>query len=290
MQYMDYNERKVRGTFDFPIEFYHIEKQHPQYVMAYHWHIEYEIIRILEGTFTISLDEKEFQAEKGNIIFINSGTLHAGIPENCVYECIVFDMKMLQKKDNVCRKFIQDIMNHVINMKEYFTDEYTEFHQTIWKLFDAMNQKFYGYQLTIQGCLYELIGILIKNGCYVQDSRKTPQNHRRILQLKQVLEMIENSYSSVITLQDLSKAAGMSPKYFCRFFQEMTHKSPIDYLNYYRVERACFQLLNTDASITDITYNVGFNDLSYFIKSFKKYKGITPARYRRANQSVISLE
>ncbi len=286
MQYMDYNERKMRGTFDFPVEFHHIDSQHPQYAMPYHWHIEYEIIRILEGCFTISLDEKEFHAKKDDIIVINSGTLHAGIPENCVYECIVFDMNMLVKKDNICLKFIQDIMNHVINIKEFFTGKDTEFHRTVWQLFDVLDKKNYGYQLIVQGCLYQLIGTILENGNYVTDSLQTPQNHRRILQLKQVLEVIENSYSSVITLEELSRAACMSPKYFCRFFQEMTHKSPIDYLNYYRVERACFLLLNTETSITDITYNVGFNDLSYFIKSFKKYKGITPAKYRKLNTVI----
>jgi AraC-like DNA-binding protein len=283
MQYIDYNERKIRGTFDFPIEFYHIDPQHPQYAMTYHWHVEYEIIRILEGQFTVSLDEKEITAGEGDIIFINSGTLHAGIPENCVYECIVFDMNMLMKKDSIAQKYIQDIMNHVININEFFEYDQTEFHRTVWKLFDMMDKNTYGHQLIIQGCLYEILGIILETGDYVTDSLQTPQNHRRILQLKQVLEVIENSYSSVITLEELSKAAGMSPKYFCRFFQEMTHKSPIDYLNYYRVERACFQLLNTDTSITDISYNVGFNDLSYFIKAFKKYKGITPAKYRKLN-------
>ena len=284
MQYIDYNERKIRGTFDFPIEFYHIDSQHPQYAMPYHWHVEYEIIRILKGAFTVSLDENEFRAEQGDIIFINSGTLHAGIPENCIYECIVFDMNMLMKKDNVCQKFIQDIMNHVINIKEFYKKKETsEFHKTVWRLFDVIDQKKYGYQLIVHGCLYQLLGIILENGDYVTDSLQTPQNHRRILQLKQVLEVIENSYPDQITLEQLSKAAGMSPKYFCRFFQEMTHKSPIDYLNYYRVERACYQLLNTDTSITDISYSVGFNDLSYFIKSFKKYKGITPAKYRNLN-------
>ena len=71
----------------------------------------------------------------------------------------------------------------------------------------------------------------------------------------------------------------MTPKYFCRFFLEMTHRTPIDYLNYQRIEHACYQLVTTDASITDIAYSCGFNDLSYFIKTFKKYKGITPGKY-----------
>ena len=68
----------------------------------------------------------------------------------------------------------------------------------------------------------------------------------------------------------------MSPKYFCRFFSEMTHQTPMDYLNRQRIEQSCYELSTTDDSITEIAYRNGFNDLSYFIRTFKKYKGITP--------------
>ena len=74
----------------------------------------------------------------------------------------------------------------------------------------------------------------------------------------------------------MADSVQMSPKYFCRFFQEMTHRSPVDYLNYYRIERACYQLLTTNDTITEVAYNAGFNDL---IKTFKKYKGTTPKQY-----------
>lgn len=280
MQYLDYNERKQRGTLDFPIEFHHVDEKHPQYAMPFHWHVEYEIIRILKGKFVISIDEKEFHAKQGDVLFINGGSLHGGIPDNCIYECIVFDMNMLSKRDSISQKYVEQIMNHTILFHEYFGEASEEIHDIVWQLFDSMGNSDYGYQFITLGCLYQVLGILFGNGEYVAES---PQKHKRILQLKQVLEVIENSYANPITLEQLSKAAGMSPKYFCRFFQEMTHKSPFDYLNYYRIERACYQLQNTDTSITEIAYNCGFNDLSYFIKTFKKYKGTTPAKYRRAS-------
>lgn len=110
----------------------------------------------------------------------------------------------------------------------------------------------------------------------------TPRDHKRIMQLKLALEFIEASYTSQLTLQEISEAVHMSPKYFCKFFQEMTHRTPIDYLNYYRIERACYQLLTTNQSITDVAYATGFNDLSYFIKTFKKYKGTTPKKYLKS--------
>ena len=55
----------------------------------------------------------------------------------------------------------------------------------------------------------------------------------------------------------------------------MTHRTLIDYLNYYRIERACYQLMTTNLSITDVVYGSGFNDLSYFIKTFKIQRNYT---------------
>ena len=68
MHDLDRNEDRLRGTYDFPFEFHHIDQSHPRYVMSYHWHVEYEIIRILEGSLTVTLDEKSFTAPVGDII------------------------------------------------------------------------------------------------------------------------------------------------------------------------------------------------------------------------------
>ena len=64
------------------------------------------------------------------------------------------------------------------------------------------------------------------------------------------------------------------------FFKKMTNRTPIDYLNVYRIEMASKKIINTDLSITDIAFSCGFNDLSYFIKTFKKITGITPRKYK----------
>ena len=61
MHDLNHNEDRPRGTYEFPFEFHHIDHTHPRYVMSYHWHVEYEIIRILEGSLTVTLDEKSLQ-------------------------------------------------------------------------------------------------------------------------------------------------------------------------------------------------------------------------------------
>ena len=282
MQIINQNEDRPRGTYEFPFEFHHIDSSHPRYVMSYHWHVEYEIIRILSGEFTVTLDEKSFLAKEGDVIFIHSGILHSGIPVNCVYQCIVFDMNAFLKLNSLCADYIQQIVHQDILIYHHFTSRYPEILHTVNVLFAAMVEKKPGYELSVIGQFYHFFGIVFGNHYYLDSQPKARRDYKRILQLKQVVEFIEKNYASPLTLSQLSESVSMSPKYFCRFFSEMTHQTPMDYLNRQRIEQACYELSTTGDSITDIAYRNGFNDLSYFIRTFKKYKGTTPGKYNKS--------
>ncbi|MEF9916876.1 MAG: AraC family transcriptional regulator [Lachnospiraceae bacterium] len=282
MKYLEYKERKTHGTFDFPIEFYHVTPTHPRYQMSYHWHIEYELIRILKGELLISLDEKEFLVKTGDIIFIHDGILHSGQPRNCVYECVVFNVQSLLKHETVCQRQMKKIIDHNYKINYLFQNNSDKFHTLVNALFETLRCKSTGYELCALGSLYQILGTILEYNYYDKTPNISEHNSKRILQLKNAIELIETSYGTCITLDDLAKSAGMNSKYFCRFFHEMTHRTPIDYLNYYRIEIACFQLATSDDSIIDIALNCGFNDVSYFIKTFKKYKGVTPKKYLNA--------
>jgi len=133
----------------------------------------------------------------------------------------------------------------------------------------------------VQGYLYHLLGIIISEHLYEQ----THQNlisAERITSVKNVLTFISDNYSNNISLDDLSRIAGMNPKYFCRYFRSLTGRTPIDYLNYYRIECASEMLSTKDITIREVSISCGFNDESYFIKTFSKYKGITPKQFMKS--------
>ena len=69
-------------------------------------------------------------------------------------------------------------------------------------------------------------------------------------------------------------------KYLCRFFKEFTGHTPTDYINRLRVERACYEMKFNHLNVTEAAYECGFNEISYFSKCFKKYKGVSPGKYR----------
>ncbi len=279
MKYFEYREHRQQGTFDFPVELYHIEPSHLRYQMPYHWHPEYEIIRILEGTFHLTLDDKTFVVNKGDILFLQDGTLHGGIPENCIYECLVFNMNLLLKENNICAKFTQKIIRHEIIFRQQLPNNLPCIKNTIDNLFLVMAEKKTGYEFLTQGYLYQFLGVLLGEHLYEVNVSAASISQQHVLIFKRVLGYIENNYTKHITLDDLAKIAGMNPKYFCRFFREMSYHTPIEYLKYYRIECACEQLAAGKNTIIEVAFNCGFNDISYFIKTFRKYKGITPKQY-----------
>ena len=96
-----------------------------------------------------------------------------------------------------------------------------------------------------------------------------------------------------ITLEELADAAGFSPKYFCRVFREMTNRAPVEYLNWFRINRSCAMIRETDEKLQDIAVKCGFNDFSYFIKIFHRYKNMTPLKYRNYkenNNSDVNID
>ena len=285
MRFFDYKEDKQHGTFDFPIEFYHVTPDHSRYNMPYHWHTEYEIIRILKGEFLLVIDDEKVLANQGDIIFLHDGVFHGGTPNDCIYECIVFDMKLLLNENNICTKQIQDIINHKKLIMNKLPNNNDKLNTCCNYLFESMKSKKTGYEFITQGSLYHILGIIFEKELYNTQKIVTKKSKERILQFKNVISLIESEYANPLTLDDLSKACCMTPKYFCRFFFEMTNKTPIEYLNYYRIESACEKLLTTDFPITEVALNCGFNDVSYFIKTFKKYKGLTPKQYLKASLS-----
>ena len=279
MHYIKYKEIKHHGTADFPAGYYHVTESHPQYAMPYHWHEELELIHIISGTFHVTINETTRNAVPGDILLVNSGGLHGGTPYDCVYECLVFPVSLLSSQ-TYASEFLNRLDRQDLILDEYFpAGEDTAIHSLLERLFALMQDSDEGGKLQSLGLLYQFMGLLLQDSRYTASDKSNLSTHRNIYLLKNVLNYIEALYTEKITLHELARTAGMSSKYFCHFFSEMTGRTPIDYVNYYRVERACCLLAGIGHSITDIAMLCGFNDVSYFTRTFKKYKGISPGQY-----------
>lgn len=279
MRYIEHHEKRVHGTQSFPFAFYHVNSSHPRYVMAYYWHSESELIRVLSGTLAVTLEEEEIHLKAGDSLYIPSGMLHGGIPKDCNYECLVFDMTSLLTQMHMGREVLQPLIQDKISIQRYFPAKCIGIKRSVEMIFRAMEGRGEGFQLRVLGGFYCFLGEIFKEKYYSKTEEDSDLHKKRIQQYKDVLTYIASHYAEKITLEDMAACVHLNSRYFCRIFRELTHQSPMEYLNSYRIEAACEQLSYTDKSITEVAFDCGYRDAGYFVKVFKKIKGMTPSQY-----------
>src|SRR5262245_20099980 len=102
---------------------------------------------------------------------------------------------------------------------------------------------------------------------------------RHLLRAK---DLADARYFEPLTVADLARAAGWSPAHFSREFRSTFGEAPHQYLLTRRMERAAALLRNTDRSVTDVCFAVGFGSLGSFTTSFTRLYGQSPQAYRDA--------
>ena len=107
--------------------------------------------------------------------------------------------------------------------------------------------------------------------------------------LAKVITFITDNYSNSISLDEVSEIASMTKQSFCRFFKKRTSKTFIEFLNEYRLRKACFLLLNDELPIKEICFKLGFNSVINFNRMFKKHYGVAPSNYKKTYSADNTL-
>jgi YesN/AraC family two-component response regulator len=106
--------------------------------------------------------------------------------------------------------------------------------------------------------------------------------NRSNVKVSQAIDYIGRHYASAISLRDVAEEVGLSACRLAHLVKTYTGRTVMQLIYQMRVSHAQKLLTTTSQSCTDIAYEVGFNDQSYFIKHFKRLTGTTPMRFRRA--------
>ena len=96
-----------------------------------------------------------------------------------------------------------------------------------------------------------------------------------------IVNRITANLAEPISMSDVAAELGMSESRFSRFFRRSTGNSFTDFVNRVRINSACHLLMQTDHYVTDICYQVGFNNVANFNRRFLEIKGMTPSEFRR---------
>jgi len=109
-------------------------------------------------------------------------------------------------------------------------------------------------------------------------SRATEETNRRLLRAR---DAMDRSYAQPLDISALARIAYVSEAHFIRIFRATFGETPHRYLQRRRVERSMFLLRETDRSVTDICFDVGFSSLGTFSRTFREVIGETPTAYRK---------
>jgi len=107
-----------------------------------------------------------------------------------------------------------------------------------------------------------------------------------LTRFQNVIEYIRQNLDSPIALQELADIAGLNPTYFSNLFSKLMGISPIQYVNRRRIEKAQSLLLSSNEPLESIAMQVGFEDVFYFSRLFKKTTKVSPSVYRK--QHILS--
>ncbi len=234
-----------------------------------HWHEHIEMMFLTSGSCQMTCGQNSFKATKGDLVFINNSELHFYEKANNIkYICVILNPKMFEDVDfkDIC---IQNLIYLDKNIKKIFDNLAKEF-----------SEQKKSYDIAIKGLVYELITYLSRN--YPQNNELQPiENEIITKRINEVLEYISFHYADNLTTAELAKKWYLSEYYFCRFFKKATGQSPVNYINRTRIEKAAVLLKKTNENITTIAIKVGFEDVNYFSRTFKKFMNISPSQYRK---------
>ncbi|MFD0693970.1 AraC family transcriptional regulator [Paenibacillus sp. GCM10027628] len=288
MDFETLHEGRIHGDLMFPLSVYKVEKENDTF-FNYHWHQEIEWIYMTEGSAQFHIGSAVTELQQGEALLIPSGQLHACYPSGdhpAHFHAIVFDPSLLSSSayDAIQSKYIEPWMERRFILPDRFRPSSAWEQRLLLLLRDIIEQyeaKPFGFELKIKAALLSLFAELLPHGEPTSDSQRISSDSAKVERIKPVLHYMHAQYKERILIQDLASLISMSEGHFCRFFKSIVKKTPIEYLNFLRVEKAMKYLEDPKIKIIDIASEVGFESPSYFIKTFKSLKNLTPTDYRK---------
>ena len=275
-----------------------------KYLVKHHWHDEVEILYFSGGGFRLEINMDSFPVQSESLYFINPGELHSIFTENDGHsgeDAVVFSLDILSSDsyDAAQIRLIQPIQNGnllfprclppghpaFIPVRDAFLETVRSFGHTpddknalldSSAVTDDMTR-----QLFIKSSLLRILAVLSRYRLFTPTKKDLD---KRVEGIKTVLTYIKKNYKEKIYIHDLAEQLHMNEQYFCRFFKRSIGRSPMEYVNEYRIKQAMHLLDNTSWPVTEVCLECGYNNLGNFLRSFKKYTDTTPLKYRGRNR------
>ncbi len=255
----------------------------------YHSHDFFEMMYVYDGSCRNWISNKEMTCQKGDLLLYNLQTVHKLLinESSVVFNILISKeilmtsfLDLLQSESSIYQFYINSLYNipsesHILFHLEEECETKNILHSLIQEYVDK--KPFYEKVMRIHfsNLLIHLTRLLEHETMQAKLSEG--------IDINAILEYIHANYQTV-TLQSLSDHFGYSPRSMMRLFKKVTNRTFSDIIREYRMLAAINYLRNTQLSIDDIAFQIGFSERAYFDKVFKQSFKLTPHEYRQLIQ------
>ena len=281
--YFELKENKPHGTKDDPFSTYHIENAGRTFQIPVHWHDELEIIYVKSGFLTVSISGENYIGTPGDAFVVSPGNLHLmGAQTGTVdYYTFLFPLKYISFRtdDMLDEKLLEPLNSGHLMICPRVKDTAKELCEQLIEIYEAKKDESESKittQVRTKIILLQFILEMWKKGFVIENDT----SGRNTVE-KEMVSYIQQNFTGKISLREFGEQFHLSEKYISRYFKEHFHITLSQYVTYLRLEHAKQLLQDTDIPVTDVAMQSGYQNVSYFIRIFKKTYGVSPLKYRK---------
>jgi AraC-like DNA-binding protein len=261
----------------------------PQDRLPPHWHDTYEMGFIHTGTGVIVLGEEEYPYQPGQIYIVNDLEPHMGYTDAPCTELFVVHFHPALLDENWITQIRTEA--HVPFMPNFspsgplipLDDEVTvPVRNILEKIRQEAKHRDNAWEIVVGGLILQAIGNLARRLLNNTDFSLQDMKRRQALkQIRPILHMVEQRYAEPLSLDEIAQEAYISRSHCCALFQTALNTTPIAYRNSRRLTEARRLLQNTDLTVREIAYQVGFSSVQQFNRLFLRETNMSPTRFRQ---------
>ncbi|PWW05734.1 AraC-like DNA-binding protein [Paenibacillus cellulosilyticus] len=281
------------GFFESGVPIY-VNRAYETFEMIEHSHEFVEMTYVSEGAGTHYIAGEIVPVEHGTLFFIPVGQSHVFRPMTpkkerplIVYNCL-FPASFLTElrsafpqASDICDLFVDESLTWFA-MK----DPSGEYHAKFREMYREYSVRPPGFMAVLTSIVMQTLAGLYRHKLQLETPAGDQPQWRSI---DEALAYIDHHYANELKLSDLAAQSNLSERQFSRLFRRQTGMSFTDYMQSTRMESACRLLASSRSTVGEVANTVGYADLKFFHRLFKKKVGVTPRQYRNTVHGATAI-
>ena len=270
----------------------HLSTDFPEFVDVLHSHEFIELVYVLSGEAVHTVGKKQYTVRCGDVVLINSGTVHKFTPTDAGERFVAYDLMFTPDFfDAMSIKMSSfEALKHCFLFYSMFPKEaedmadmhlsgkkFSDYGELFTKIYHEFKGEEKGYIELIRAYVIEL---MIKFFRDVEKEGTHSLSPSTADTVRRAVAFIKDNFSVSLSVGEIAAKVFLGPDYFRKLFREVTGTSVSNFLQTLRIDEACRLLRTTDEPIKDIGLKIGYRDPNSSSHAFKQQVGKTPTEFR----------